>query len=111
MTEPHPIFSILLTVLQGETATEGPGWYIIANSPASKLPPRRVNSTQAEEIGRAFEAAIPPGDETILLHPFEVVKAGTEAAMSAVRLELQEAEEAAKRVAGLRRLLGDLDDG
>lgn len=104
---PASIFSVVLTMLQSEAAPEGPGWYMIANTPEEKLEPRRVGNAQAEEIGRAFEAALPVGDETIPLHPFQVIKTGNTAAQAAIRLELQEAEEAAKRVAGLRRLLGD----
>lgn len=104
---PAPVFSVLLTMLQGEAAPEGPGWYMIANTPEEKLAPRRVNNEQAEEIGRAFEAVIPPGDETVTLHPFQAIKVGSQAAQACIRLELKKAEEAATRVAGLRRLLGD----
>lgn len=104
------IYSVVLTMLSGDTAPEGPGWYILATSPNAQLPARRVSSDQAETIARSYEEAIPPGDETVLLHPFQVVKEGSVAAREVIKEELEEAEEAAKRVAGLRRLLGDVKD-
>lgn len=101
------VYSVLLTMLSGDAAPEGPGWYIMAHSPSAHLPARRVSSAQAIEIGSAFEQTIPVGDETLLIHPFEVVNQGTEASKGIIQDELEKAEAAALNVARLRRLLGE----
>jgi hypothetical protein len=102
------LYALTLTMLSGELAPEGPGWYLTARCEEAKLVPRRLTAAQAEEIGRAFEGAIPVGDETIKLHPFKIVKEGSLAALEAVSEELADAEEAATKISRLRRLQSDL---
>lgn len=109
-----PIYNLTLILLTGESAPEGPGWYITGNASVqnqgARLGPRRVAVPDAEDVARAFENLIPTNVDgsDLAIRPFQLVREGTVRAREAVQQELQQAEQIATTVPRLRKVLGEL---
>lgn len=102
------VYALTLTLLTGDRAPEGPGWYIVGvineSGKTGENIRKKISISDAQELGRAYEDAFPTNPEQ---HPFQVVAKGTEAAREIIQNELEEVERAATRVGSLRKALGE----
>lgn len=105
----RPIYSLVLTYIGN--SEQAPGWYINGIARGSEeqinrsVPQRKISIAQAEEIARAFENAFGLDNNDEVLHPFELIREGSQEAVRAIQKELDEAEREARRVGQLRKSL------
>lgn len=110
MTDAAPVFALTLTLLTGNRASDGPGWYLVGhadNGSQGGNIHRRVTKEQAEEIARSIVGATNYNDIDGGPSPFEIVTKGSVAAKEIIKRELEEAEKIATSVGVLRRNLGE----
>lgn len=106
-----PIYNLTLILLTGESAPQGPGWYITGTAQASdvsgaSMPLRRIAVRDAEEIANTFGNLV--SSDSSPIHPFRLVQEGTTRAREAVEQELDHAEKIATTVPRLRKALDEL---
>jgi hypothetical protein len=89
-----------------DDAPEGPGWYIHAFSDSNVIiSPKRIATPTAETLGATFEDALKGQLEANAVSPNQLVNSGSNLVRAAIQQKLEYAEEQARQIAGLRRLL------
>jgi len=89
-----------------DDAPEGPGWYVHAFGDGKVIiPAKRVATPTAETLGAAFHDALKGQLEANAVSPNQLVNSGSNLIRAAIQQKLEYAEEQARQIAGLRRLL------
>jgi hypothetical protein len=87
-------------------APEGPGWYVHAFGDGKVIiPATRIATLTAETLGAAFEDALIDQHDLNAVSPNQLVNSGSNLIRAAIQQKLEYAEEQARQIAGLRRLL------
>lgn len=109
MSSETKVYALTLTLLTGNKAPGGPGWYLIGHCGEGHIPPKRLTRTQAEEIARSIQGVTNfnaiEGEPTL----FEVVSEGSTVAKEIIKHDLEEAERIATSVGILRKSLGEFE--